>query len=86
MQKIAHDILMQHQSSVQHEATDNVVSYSQLARACRDLCGNQMTFDLAILELTRIGACSVIPGDHGEKVIVLWSLHEFFQMVISLYL
>ena len=57
-----------HYGHVENEVTDCVVSYAILAAHCMHLCADQMTFDLALLQLVREGRCSMLHGDAGEKV------------------
>ena len=57
-----------HYGRVENDLTDCVVSYAVLASHCRDLCADQLTFDLALLQLVRDGKCSMLNGDSGEKV------------------
>lgn len=65
----AEAIYQRHQESVTYQITDNVVRYSLLEEKCRDICSDEQSFHLAILELIRQKLCSITIDQNEDKLI-----------------
>lgn len=68
IQDAAEAIYQRHCSTVTCQLTDNLINYNELARSCRDLCADDKSFDIALMELCRQKKCVIGYDADGEKV------------------
>ena len=54
--------------SVTCRLTDEVIGFYDLARHCKDICADEQSFEVAIMELCRQNKCVIGIGTQGEKV------------------
>ena len=67
--KTAADAIYQrHRDSVIYSVTDNVIEYSALRASCSDICSDEQSFQVAVLELIRQKLCTVTTSSDGERV------------------
>jgi len=64
---MADDIYRFHCESVSCATTDDVVGYAALRSLCKDICKDDASFDIAIMELCRRKLCSIVTDNDGEK-------------------
>jgi charged multivesicular body protein 7 len=70
---MADAIYRRHNESVTCQVTDHIVGYATLRANCRDLCADDLSFDLAVGELTRRKLCNVVTDTSGDKIITMHS-------------
>lgn len=55
--------------SVTCRLTDEVIGYRDLAQRCKDICTDDRSLDVALMELCRQKRCVIGVGSDGEKVV-----------------